>query len=153
VHRARTGAAVALLIGLAILITTPSIASAHRPAVRAEQIAMIYHASSRYYGGGSENEPSSAPLRCFVADISTVVKGSQWGAWSFSNYAIEPAHQRQCRVGNGVAIEHKISGRWYVLWEGDEGFPPTRPTPSGRLTLQPVPRPVAKDLLSGIPDN
>ena len=57
VHRARTAAAVALLVGLGTLITTPSIASAHRPAVRAEQIAMIYHGSSRYYGGGSENEP------------------------------------------------------------------------------------------------
>jgi hypothetical protein len=137
-------------LGLALVL--PVAASAHRPAVSAEKAAMIYNASGRYYGGGNENEPRTAPLRCFVADISTVVKGSRWGAWSFSAYALEPKHAQQCRTGNGVSIEHKLGKRWYVLWEGDEGYPPTRNKREGSITLQGVPRAVAKDLDAGITD-
>ena len=139
-----------VLMGLALAV--PAAASAHRGATRAEKAAMIYNASGRYYGAGFDNEPRSAPLRCFVADISTVVRGSQWGAWSFSRYATQPRHERQCRTGNGMSIEHKIGRRWYVLWEGDEGYPPTHDKREGSITLQGVPRTVAKDLEAGITD-
>jgi hypothetical protein len=135
---------------IALALALPAAASAHRPAISSEKAAMIYNASARYYGGGNEDEPRSAPLRCFVADIATVVKGSQWGAWSFSEYATEPAHEQQCRIANGISIEHKIGKRWYVLWEGDEGYPPTHNQRDGSITLQGVPRAVAKDLEAGI---
>lgn len=128
----------------------PAVAGAHRPAIRAETRAMVYGASGRYYGGGSPAMPRSAPLACFTADISTVVAGSQWGAWGFSHYATQPAHQGQCRIANGITIEHKIRGRWYVLWEGSEGYPPTHRTRLGSRTLQGVPRAVAKDLQRGL---
>lgn len=145
----RTACAAGVMAAV-VLVSAPAVASAHRSAVKAETTAMVYDASGRYYGGGSVSEPRSAPLRCFVADIATVVKGSQWGAWSFSAYAIEPQHQLECRAGNGASIEHKIAGRWYVLWEGDEGYPPTHDKREGSLTLQGVPRAVARDLLAGI---
>jgi hypothetical protein len=141
---------VVVIMGVALVL--PVAASAHRAAVNAEKAAMIYSASGRYYGGGDQNEPRSAPLRCFMADISTVVRGSQWGAWSFSRYAIEPKHEQQCRTGNGMAIEHKIATRWYVLWEGDHGYPPTHNKRQGSITLQGVPRAVARDLEAGITD-
>jgi hypothetical protein len=54
-------------IGVALALPVP--ASAHRPAVRGEKAAMIYNASARYYGGGNENEPRSAPFRCFVPTL------------------------------------------------------------------------------------
>jgi hypothetical protein len=140
-------------VGVVVLaLAMPAAASAHRPAIRAEKAAMVYHASARYYGGGNVNEPRSAPLRCFVADIATVANGSRWGAWSFSAYAIQPTHQRQCGTGNGMSIEHKIGNRWYVLWEGDQGYPPVHNKHEGSLTLQGVPRSVAKDLEAGISD-
>ncbi len=72
------------------------------------------------------------------------------GAWTFSSWAYQPAHEQQCRTGNGYAIEHKIGGRWYVLWEGDEGYPPTHPLNEGTFTLQPVPRAIARDLNAGL---
>jgi hypothetical protein len=137
-------------ISAGILMCLPALAAAHRPAVRAETQAMVYSASGRYFGGGRVSEPRSAPLACFTADISTVVRGSQWGAWGFSKFATQPVHEAQCRVANGVTIEHKIGGRWYVLWEGSEGYPPTRTTHEGSLTLQAVPRAVAKDLVRGL---
>src|ERR1700679_2040119 len=118
---ARLGAAVAVLS-----LALPAAASAHRAATAAETTAMVYHAGSRYYGGGSVQEPRSAPARCFVADITTAVRGSAWGAWTFSRYAEQSAHAKQCATGNGVAIEHRIGSRWYVFWEGSEGYPPTR---------------------------
>jgi hypothetical protein len=145
---APTGVVVVMCLTLVLPVT----ASAHRTAVRAEKAAMIYSASGRYYGGGDENEPRSAPLRCFVADIATVVRGSRWGAWSFSRYATEPKHEQQCRTGNGMAIEHKIGTRWYVLWEGDRGYPPTHNKREGSITLRGVPRAVARDLEAGITD-
>jgi hypothetical protein len=138
------------LVAGALALAVPAAASAHRPAVRGEKVAMIFHASARYYGGGNVNEPRSAPLRCFVADIATVRKGSRWGAWSFSSYAIQPKHERQCRTGNGMSIEHKIGRRWYVVWEGDQGYPPVHNKHEGPITLQGVPRAVAKDLEAGI---
>jgi hypothetical protein len=149
----RTAVARAAVTASILALAVPGVASAHRPAVSAEKTAMVYHASGRYYGGGSASEPSSAPPRCFVADVATVVKGSRWGAWTFSRYAYQPSHQLQCRAGNGIAIEHKIGKRWYVLWEGDAGYPPTHNKPEGSFTLQGVPRTVSKDLWAGLRSN
>ncbi len=132
------------------MLVLPALAGAHRPAVAAETRAMVYDASGRFYGGGSVDEPRSAPLACFEADIATVVGGSRWGGWGFSRYATEPAHEAKCRIANGITIEHKIRGRWYVLWEGSEGYPPTHTTKEGSRTLQGVPRAVAKDLARGL---
>jgi hypothetical protein len=111
---------------------------------------MVRDASGRYYGGVSVDVPRSVPLKCFVADVSTVVAGSRWGAWTFSRYADEARHARQCRTGNGVAIEHKIGRRWYVLWEGSSGYPPAHDRKVGAVTLKAVPRAVAKDLMAGL---
>jgi hypothetical protein len=133
-----------------VMLILPALAGAHRAAIRAEARAMVYSASGRYYGGGSVSEPRSAPLACFTADIATVVGGSHWGAWGFSSYAAEPAHESQCQIANGITIEHKIRGRWYVLWQGSDGYPPTRTTHEGARTLQGVPRAVAKDLMRGL---
>jgi hypothetical protein len=107
---------------------------------------MIYTASGRYYANLNVTEPRSAPLRCFTADISTVVQGSRWGAWTWSTYAV--AHGQQCHIANGVTIAHKVGKQWYVIWEGSAGYPPTHKKRVGTLTLMPVPRAVAKDLLS-----
>ncbi len=132
------------------LTALPGTALAHRTASRAETTAQVYDASGRYYDGGQVSEPRSLPLRCFRADISTVVPGSRWGAWTFSRYADQPNHIRQCSTGNGVAIEHRIGTRAYVLWEGSDGYPPTRDTPAGAFMLKAVPRAVAKDLMAGL---
>jgi len=126
----------------------PTAASAHRLASNAETAAMVYTANGRYYGDGNVAEPRSAPLRCFAADISTVVKGARWGAWTFSTYA--ETHEQQCRIANGITIEHRIGKQWYVFWEGSEGYPPTHKTRVGTLTLMGVPRAVAKDLDRGL---
>ncbi|HTU95184.1 MAG TPA: hypothetical protein VMF14_05035 [Solirubrobacteraceae bacterium] len=133
-----------------VMLGLPAVAGAHRRAAAGETRAMVYNASSRYVSAGSVDEPRSAPLACFDADISTVVRGSRWGAWGFSRYAIQPAHQAQCHLANGDTIEHKIGARWYVVWQGSEGYPPTHTTHEGSRTLQGVPRAVAKDLLRGI---
>jgi hypothetical protein len=128
----------------AVALALPAAASAHRPAGRAAMAAMLYDASGRYYYHAKVAVPRSAPLRCFVADIATVVKGSRWGAYSYSRYAAH--HLRQCRSGNGYVIVHKVGNRWYVLWQGSEGYPPTHS--GGGLTG--VPRAIAKDLVSGL---
>jgi len=140
-------------LGVAVLVVTliaTGVASASRRAHTPELRAMVFHASGRYYGGLPVDEPRGTPLACFQADISTVGKGSQWGAWSWSAYGEQPAHVQRCRTANGVAIEHKINGRWYVLWEGSDGYPPTHTMRVGSLTLQGVPRAVAKDLIHGL---
>lgn len=138
----------AALIGTALLAALfwPAVASAHRTATKAETSAMIYTASGRYYGNLNVAVPRSVPLRCFTADISTVSNGAGWGAWTWSTYAV--AHGQQCHIANGVTIGHKIGNRWYVVWEGSDGYPPTHKKRVGTLTLVPVPRAVAKDLLS-----
>ncbi len=146
----RTQTRVGLGLGVILAIAIPASAAAHRPAVAAEKDAMVYHASGRYYGGVCVSEPVSVPSRCFTADISTVARGAQWGAYTFSRYADQSSHAQLCRTGNGVVIEHKIAGRWYVLWEGSDGYPPTRDTRSGSFTLKAVPRRVAKDLIAGL---
>jgi hypothetical protein len=145
----------ARITGLGLAITLVALAAAgvavaSRTAVKPELSAMVYHASGLYYGGRRVDEPRSAPLRCFEGDISTVVKGSQWGAYGWSAYGFAPAHQRKCRAANGITILHKIKGRWYVLWEGSDGYPPTHPETHGEVTLQPVPRTVAKDLIRSL---
>jgi hypothetical protein len=137
------------LIGTALVsaLFWPAVASAHRAATKAEASAMIYHASGRYYAnGGGGGALRSAPLRCFKADISTVVQGSRWGAWTWSTYG--DTHLKQCQTANGVTIEHKIGKQWYVFWEGSDGYPPTHKERVGTMTLMPVPRAVAKDLIS-----
>jgi hypothetical protein len=87
---------------------------------------MVYEPSGRYYHDLPVAEPRSIPLRCFIADISTVMPGSRWGAVAFSKYATH--HAQQCRIANGIGIEHKIGTRWYMLWEGSDGYPPTHDT-------------------------
>lgn len=136
-----------------LVLGSTGVADAHRAASTSETSAMVYEASGRYYGGLKVDEPRSAPLRCFVADVSTVTGGSSWGAWTFSSYAYQPSHERQCQAGNGVAIAHQIGGQWYVLWEGSEGYPPTHTARRGSMTLQGVPRAVAEDLISGLSSN
>jgi hypothetical protein len=133
---------------LTVALFFPAVASAHRAATKAETAAMIYAASGRYYGNENVAEPRSAPLRCFTADISTATKGARWGAWTWSAYG--ETHERQCRTANGMSIEHRIGKRWYVFWEGSEGYPPTHNTRVGNLTLMGVPRAVAKDLAGGL---
>jgi hypothetical protein len=147
-HHARIAA-----LGLAIALlplAAAGMAAASRPSVRPELSAMVYHASARYYGGLPVDQRHSTPLRCFQGDISTVIKGSQWGAYGWSAYGVAPANERRCRAANGITILHKIRARWYVLWEGSDGYPPTHPEKDGQFTLQPVPRSVAKDLIRGL---
>lgn len=151
-RRLRNGRAVRLsasvLAALLASLYLTSAALAYRPATGAETKAMVYRASGRYYGNMKVSEPRAAPLRCFVADIATVVRGSRWGAWTFSRYADH--HELQCRTGNGISITHKIRNRWYVFWEGSEGYPPTHTQHGGPFPLQGVPRAVAKDLVKGL---
>jgi hypothetical protein len=142
-------AGLSITVGL-VMLAAAGIASAHRPAVTGELRAMVFQASARYYGGLQVDARRGTPLACFTGDISTAVKGSQWGAWGWSAYARAPAHERQCRIANGISIEHKIRGRWYVLWEGSDGYPPTHTTQEGSFTLHGVPRAVAKDLMRGL---
>jgi hypothetical protein len=131
-------------LAIAAIVAVPATASAHRPASRRAKAAMIYDPSGRYWGNAPVAEPRSIPRRCFVADIATVVKGSRWGAWSFSSYALH--HQGRCHPGNGYVVEHKIGRRWYVYWEGSDLYPPTH----GRYGARGVPRAIAKDLKAGL---
>jgi len=147
-RRRIAGVAVAVLLAA---LTTAAGALASRAAGSSALRAMVFQASNRYYGGGASGaEPRRTPLACFKGVISTVVTGSDWGAWTFSAYAEQPTHAQRCHTGNGVAIEHRIHGRWYLLWEGSEGYPPTHATRIGSRTLHGVPRAVAKDLIRGL---
>lgn len=140
-------------LGTAVLLFTlmaTGVAFASRRSNTRELRAMVFTASGRYYGGLNVDEPRGTPLACFAGDISTVRKGSRWGAWSWSAYGDQPANAQRCQTANGISIEHKIKGRWYVLWEGSEGYPPTHTTRVGSLILQGVPRAVAKDLIRGL---
>jgi hypothetical protein len=137
---ARCASAILLLV-----LALPAAASAHRPASQAEKAAMLYGASGRYWNGAMVAEPRSVPLRCFVADVATVVRGSRWAAWSYSRWALH--HLRRCRAGNGYVVAHKIGGTWYVVWEGAEGYPPRHASLRGQKG---VPRGIAKDLRAGL---
>jgi hypothetical protein len=137
--------AAALCAATAVFAPT---ASAHRPAIGAEKGAMIHQASGRYFGGMAVAEPRSAPPRCFVADVSTVARDGQWGAWTFSSFAAR--HAGECRAVNGLVTAHRIDGRWYVLWESSDGYPPTHNRRIGSHTYLGVPRSIAKSLVAGL---
>jgi hypothetical protein len=136
-----------------IVLAIPAMASAHRPAVKAEKQAILFYAIS-WSDGTPVAEPRSTPLKCFVVTISTVVKGSAWGGWTFSRYAFgdgngdakSQARERQCHTANGWGVLHRESGTWYDYWEGDEGYPPTHETDYSGA----VPRAIAKDILNGL---
>lgn len=51
-----------------------------------------------------------------------------------------------------MSIERKVGRRWYVLWQGDEGYPPTHSQRAGSITLHGVPRAIATDLEACITD-
>lgn len=139
-----------IAVGLLAVLGLPAIASAHRPAVRAEKEGILFHARD-YSTGRAANLPRSTPLKCFVVDIATVVKGSRWAGWTFSRYAYaNMSNQRRCNTGNGWSIYHKIRGRWNVLWSGDEGYPPTHTTHYGSSVYPAVPRAIAKDVKAGL---
>jgi hypothetical protein len=115
----------------ATLAAAPAAASAHRPATRAEKTAIVYHASGALYGGGT--------LRCAIADVSTVVRGSQWAAWSFNGrLAFDP----QCRrwASNGSVILNKIGKGWFVMTEGS----------SFQFPVPGVPTRILLDLVRGL---
>jgi hypothetical protein len=123
-----------LTIAVAAIMIAAPVALAHRLATRAERAAMLYHPGNRTGSPGPVGEPKSFPARCARADIATVVKGSQWGGYAFNSHAAGCA-----RFGfDGVSIEHKLRGRWYVLWEGSSG------TPSN------VPRAIFNDISKGL---
>jgi hypothetical protein len=121
------------IVVAANMVVAPA-AFAHRLATNSERAAMLYHPGNRTGSPGPVGEPKSFPARCALADIATVVKGSQWGGYAFNS------HATGCmRFGfDGVSIEHKISGRWYVLWEGSDGFPKN------------VPRSIFNDISKGL---
>jgi len=106
----------ALIAGATIAtLGMPAVAQAHRPATSAEKSAMMYHAGSRidHLSAKEVDAPSSEPLKCGIADVSTVDKS--WGGWTF-NSAMFTACQRW--AADGVVLEHKIGGRWFVIAEG-----------------------------------
>jgi len=125
---------------LIVLITGLSFAAnaeAHRPATRAEQMAMIYHAGSHYAGLTAKqvDEPRAFPLQCSEADIATVAKG--WGAWA----PVVTSHVCDRWGANAWIIEHKIGRRWLVVAEGDL-LPAHIPG---------VPHRIAVDVIRGLP--
>jgi hypothetical protein len=130
----KTRALLVVTIAAAATMVIAPAAFAHRLATSSERAAMLYHPGNRTGSPGSVAEPKSFPARCAYADIATVVKGSQWGGYTFNNHAAGCS-----RFGfDGVDIEHKIDGRWYMLWEGSDGFPTN------------VPRPIFNDISKGL---
>jgi hypothetical protein len=102
------------------LAVSPGIASAHRSATRAETRAMIQVADSPYA------LPNPTP-QCVKADISTVVKGSQWGAF------VQIWNKGACRnyQGDDWVIEHKIGSHWEPVTSGGfDPFPYVRGVPN-----------------------
>lgn len=130
-----------VLVAAAVIPAVPTVASAHRPASRAEKAAMQYRAGSHYDHQSAKDVdvPNAFPLRCAVADIATVVKGSRWGAWIFnSRLKRDPVCARW--ASNGWTIEHRIGRRWYVVAEGSEVY----------TGIPGVPQRIAADLLKGL---
>ena len=119
--KTRTPLVLSILVA-AMLVAAPA-AFAHRLASTAERAAMLYHPGNRTGFPGPVGEPKRFPARCAIADIATVVKGSRWGGYAFN------PHARGCsRFGfNGVTIENKSHGEWFVLWEGSSGTPSNVP--------------------------
>lgn len=147
IRRASQTAALSAVVIGALTLLAP-VAFAHRVASGAAKRGMIYEASGRYWGGARVAEPRHVPLTCFVADTSTLRGDGQWGAWGFSVFAQH--HPSRCRTGNGVVIEHKIDGHWFVLSESSDGYPPTHRRRIGSHLYLGVPRAIAKDLLTGL---
>ena len=53
-----------------------------------------------------------------------MVPGSKWGGYAFNSHA---SHCR--RFGfDGVTIENRSHGEWFVLWQGSSGAPSNVPT-------------------------
>ena len=72
--RRRTILAITVVSALCTLIL-PALAGAHRSAVTAETRAMVYDASGRFYGGGSVDEPRSAPPTHTTKEGSRTLQG------------------------------------------------------------------------------
>jgi hypothetical protein len=125
-----------IILGFGAFAALPALALAHRPATRAEKSAMVYHAGNHYAPGVQVDEPRSFPLHCAKAVISTVVKGSQWGAYTLINNS----HCRKYQGGDST-FEHKINGRWYVVTERGAG---------PFFNVSGVPRRIGLDLLKGL---
>jgi hypothetical protein len=123
-----------LAIALAAMTVAAPAAFAHRLASKAERAAMLYHPGNRSGSPGPVGEPTRFPARCAYAVISTAVTGSRWGGYAFN------AHASHCgRFGfDGVTIENRSHGEWFVLWQGSSG------TPSN------VPKAVFTDLSKGL---
>jgi hypothetical protein len=119
----KTRALLVLTIALVATLGLAPTAFAHRLATTGERAAMLYHPGNRTGSPGPVGQPKSFPARCARAEIATVVKGSRWGGYAFNS------HATGCmRFGfDGLTIEHKIGGRWYVLWEGSSGTPSNVP--------------------------
>jgi hypothetical protein len=113
-----------LAIAVAAMMAVAPAAFAHRLASKAERAAMLYHPGNRSGSPGPVARPKRFPARCAVAEIATVVPGSKWGGYAFN------PHASGCgRFGfNGVTIENKSHGEWFVLWEGSSGTPSNVPT-------------------------
>jgi hypothetical protein len=131
--RALTAVAVTVVI-----LVAPTVAQAHRPASTAQKSAMMYHAGSHYdhLSAKQVDAPSSYPLRCAIADVSTLNRS--WGGWAFNGNMYNVSACRKW-ASNGDVIEHKIGSRWYVVAEGS--------------TLQTIPgvsRKVLRDVVAGL---
>ena len=119
--KTRTLLILAIVVG-AMMAVAPA-AFGHRLASKSERAAMLYHPGNRSGAPGRVGEPKRFPARCAIADIATVVKGSRWGGYAFNPHASGCA-----RFGfNGVTIENKSHGEWFVLWEGSSGTPSNVP--------------------------
>jgi hypothetical protein len=113
-----------LAIAVAAIMVAAPAAFAHRLASKAERAAMLYHPGNRSGSPGPVGEPQRFPARCAYAVIATVVKGSRWGGYAFNANASHCA-----RFGfDGVTIENRSHGEWFVLWEGSSGTPSNVPT-------------------------
>jgi hypothetical protein len=120
----RTRTLLILTIAVASIMVAAPAAFAHRLASKAERAAMLYHPGNRSGAPGPVALPKRFPARCAVAEIATVVPGSKWGGYAFNS------HASHCgRFGfNGITIENKTHGEWFVLWEGSSGIPSNVPT-------------------------
>jgi len=130
-----------LLTTLIVALVVPALALAHRSATTSEKTAMMYHAGSHDppLTAKEVDAPAAYPLGCAVADITTVVKGSNWGGWAFNAKKFK---SKQCAkwASNGWVLEHKIKGKWYVVTEGSE-------LPSH---IPGVPHKIAADVVAGL---
>jgi hypothetical protein len=114
-----------LAIALAAIMVAAPAAFAHRLASKAERAAMLYSPGNRTGSPGPVGQPKRFPARCAYAVIATVVQGSRWGGYAFNPHASHCA-----RFGfDGVTIENRSHGEWFVLWQGSSGTPTNVPVP------------------------